>query len=68
LADPQVNQSIRDTLRNQKEQLLRIAYLTTARDEARITNYLAQQVVETSGKLTTSGAPAPAASATPPKQ
>jgi peptidyl-prolyl cis-trans isomerase SurA len=65
LSDPQVQQSIRDTLRNQKEQLLRIAYLTTARDEARIINYLAQQVVETAGKLTAGGAPA--ASSTTPK-
>jgi len=66
LSDPQVQQSIRDTLRNQKEQLLRIAYLTTARDEARITNYLAQQVVETSGKLSTTGAPAAAPAAAKP--
>ena len=59
LSDPQVQQSIRDTLRNQKEQLLRVAYLTIARDEARIANYLAQQVIETSGKLSTVGKPAP---------
>ena len=63
LSDPQVQQSIRDTLRNQKEQLLRVAYLTMARDEARITNYLAAQVIETSGKL--SGASKPAAPAAP---
>jgi hypothetical protein len=49
--DPQVQQTVRDTLRNRKEQLLRSAYLATARDEAKITNYLAQQVVETAGKL-----------------
>jgi len=63
LSDPQVQQSIRDTLRNQKEQLLRVAYLTMARDEARITNYLAAQVIETSGKL--SGASKPAAPTAP---
>ena len=51
VSDPQVQQTIRDTLRNQKEQLLRVAYLTIARDDAHITNYLAQQVVEASGKL-----------------
>ena len=62
LNDAQVQQSIRDTLRNQKEQLLRVAYLTIARDEARITNYLAQQVIETAGKLSVGGKPA----ATPP--
>ena len=51
LSDPQVQQSIRDTLRNRKEQLLRAAYLAVARDEARINNYLAQQVLESNGKL-----------------
>jgi len=49
--DPQVQQTIRDTLRNHKEQLLRAAYLTIARDDARVTNYLAQQVIEAAGKL-----------------
>jgi peptidyl-prolyl cis-trans isomerase SurA len=49
--DPQVQQTIRDTLRNRKEQLLRSAYLAIARDEARTSNYLAQQVVEAAGKL-----------------
>jgi peptidyl-prolyl cis-trans isomerase SurA len=49
--DPQVQQTIRDTLRNRKEQLLRNAYLAVARDEAHVTNYLAQQVVESAGKL-----------------
>ncbi len=49
--DPQVQQTIRDTLRNRKEQLLRAAYLAVARDEAHVTNYLAQQVVEAAGKL-----------------
>ena len=51
IADPQVQQSIRDTLRNRKEQLLRVAYLTTARDEAHVVNYLARQVLESAGKL-----------------
>ena len=51
VSDPQVQQMIRDTLRNRKEQLLRNAYLAVARDEARVTNYLALQVIETAGKL-----------------
>ena len=51
LADPQVQQTIRDTLRNRKEQLLRSAYLAIVRDDARVTNYLAEEVMETSGKL-----------------
>jgi parvulin-like peptidyl-prolyl isomerase len=49
--DPQVQQTIRDTLRNRKEQLLKAAYLAIARDEARETNYLAEQVIEAAGKL-----------------
>jgi peptidyl-prolyl cis-trans isomerase SurA len=51
LSDPQVQQSIRDTLRNRKEQLLRAAYMAEARDGAKVTNYLAQQVTESNGKL-----------------
>ncbi len=49
--DPQIRQTIRDTLRNRKEQLLRAAYLSVARDESKVTNYLAQQVMEAAGKL-----------------
>jgi peptidyl-prolyl cis-trans isomerase SurA len=51
LSDPQVQQTIRDTLRSRKEQLLRAAYLAVARDEAHVTNYLARQVLESAGKL-----------------
>jgi peptidyl-prolyl cis-trans isomerase SurA len=69
--DPQVQQTVRDTLRNRKEQLLKSAYLAVARDDAHVTNYLAQQVVESAGKLTdaakTSGATStyPTAPSTP---
>jgi peptidyl-prolyl cis-trans isomerase SurA len=51
LNDPTVQQSIRDNIHNRKEQLLRAAYLAVARNNAKITNYLAQQVVESAGKL-----------------
>ncbi len=62
ITDPQVQQTVRDTLRNRKEQLLRTlrnrkeqllraAYLAIARDEARVSNYLASQVIEAAGKL-----------------
>ena len=51
LSDPQVQQTIRDTLRSRKEQLLRAAYLASVRDQAKVTNYLAQQVMESAGKL-----------------
>ena len=63
LTDPQVQQTIRDTLRNRKEQLLRAAYLAVARDDARVSNYLAEQVLESNGKL-----PAAAKSTLPAKQ
>ncbi len=72
ISDPQVQQSIRDTLRNRKEQLLRAAYMAEARDGAKVTNYLAQQVIESNGKLpeipkfgSASGAPAPATTPAP---
>ncbi len=58
--DPQVQQMVRDTLRNRKEQLLRNAYLAVARDEAHVTNYLAIQVIETAGKLPDASKPSPA--------
>ena len=72
ISDPQVQQSIRDTLRNRKEQLLRAAYMAEARDGAKVTNYLAQQVIESNGKLpeipkfgSASGATAPATAPAP---
>jgi peptidyl-prolyl cis-trans isomerase SurA len=51
LSDPQVQQTIRDTLRGRKEQLMRAAYLVSARDQSRVVNYLARQVLESVGKL-----------------
>jgi peptidyl-prolyl cis-trans isomerase SurA len=51
LSDPQVQQSIRDMLRNRKEQLLRSAYMAEARDEAHVVNYLAREIIESAGKL-----------------
>jgi peptidyl-prolyl cis-trans isomerase SurA len=51
ITEPQVQQNIRDTLRSRKEQLLRSAYLAVARDQAKVTNYLAEQVIEAAGKL-----------------
>jgi len=51
LSDPQVQQGISEMLRNRKEQLVRAAYLTEARDESHVTNYLARMILESSGKL-----------------
>ena len=61
LNEPQVQQTIRDTLRNRKEQLLRAAYLAVVRDEAHSTNYLAKQVIESAGKLPAGASPEPTA-------
>jgi peptidyl-prolyl cis-trans isomerase SurA len=51
LSDPQIQQTIRDTLRSRKEQLMRAAYLEEVRDQSHVVNYLAQQVLESAGKL-----------------
>jgi peptidyl-prolyl cis-trans isomerase SurA len=41
LGDPRVQQTIRDTLLNRKDQLLKAAYYEVARNEAVVVNYLA---------------------------
>jgi peptidyl-prolyl cis-trans isomerase SurA len=46
LSDPKVQSSIRQTLMNEKEQLLKAAYIEYLRDGAKIKNYLATQIVE----------------------
>jgi peptidyl-prolyl cis-trans isomerase SurA len=47
LSDPRVQQSIRETLLNRKDQLLRAAYFEVARDEAKVANYLGQSITKT---------------------
>jgi peptidyl-prolyl cis-trans isomerase SurA len=44
LADPKVQQTIRETLINRKDQLLKAAYYEMARNEARVVNYFAIQI------------------------
>jgi peptidyl-prolyl cis-trans isomerase SurA len=51
LSDPQVQETIRNSLKNTQEQLLRAAYLAAARDQAQVTNYLAKEILESAGKL-----------------
>lgn len=51
LSDPQVQETIRDTLLNQREALLRAAYLEDLRNRAKITDELARRTVETAGDL-----------------
>jgi peptidyl-prolyl cis-trans isomerase SurA len=50
LNDPRVQQSIRETLLNRKDQLLKNAYYEVARNEAKVVNYLARSVAESAGK------------------
>ncbi len=50
LNDPRVQQNIRETLVNRKDQLLRAAYYEVARDEAKVINYLADSIAQATGK------------------
>ena len=58
LSTPNVKERITATLKGRREQLLRTAFLTTARTDADVVNYLARRVVEEQGKAA-SPAPAP---------
>lgn len=44
LTNPVVQQSIRDQLRNTRSQLLKSAYLEMVRDQAKVENYLAEEI------------------------
>ena len=46
LNDPRVQQNIRETLLNRKDQLLKSAYYEVARNNAKISNYMAQAIVD----------------------
>jgi peptidyl-prolyl cis-trans isomerase SurA len=46
LNDPRVQQNIRETLLNRKDQLLKSAYYEVARNNAKIQNYMAQSIVD----------------------
>jgi peptidyl-prolyl cis-trans isomerase SurA len=50
LNDPRVQQTIREGLLGRKDQLLRNAYYEVARNEAKIVNYYAAKILETTGK------------------
>ncbi len=49
LNDPRVQQAIRQQLRDRREQLLKAAYYETLRDDAKITNYYADEVLKNLG-------------------
>jgi peptidyl-prolyl cis-trans isomerase SurA len=46
VTDPKVQSQIRKTLQNEKEQLLKAAYIENLRDTARVKNLLAEQIVK----------------------
>ena len=50
LNDPKVQQRIRETLLNRKDQLLRPAYYEVARNEAKVVNQLALKVISSNKK------------------
>jgi peptidyl-prolyl cis-trans isomerase SurA len=47
--DPRVQQVIRTSLRERREQLLRTAYYESMRNEAKVENYLADSILKSSG-------------------
>ena len=51
LSMPAVRESITETLRTRREQLLRTAYLTAVRGDAQVVNHLARRLVESQGKM-----------------
>jgi len=63
LSMPAVKDGITNTLKGRKEQLLRTAYLTSVRSDAKVVNYLARRLVEAQGKMPSLAPIAPAAGA-----
>ena len=49
LADPRVQAAIRQQLRERREQLLKAAYFEVVRNEAKVENYLADELLKNSG-------------------
>jgi peptidyl-prolyl cis-trans isomerase SurA len=49
ISDVQVQNAIRQTLRNEKEQLLKAAYIEDLRNRVKVTNHLAAQIVKDGG-------------------
>ncbi len=50
LNDPRVQQAIRDQLRDRREQLLKAAYYDVVRDQAKVENYFAEQILKNTGQ------------------
>jgi peptidyl-prolyl cis-trans isomerase SurA len=49
LKDPRVQQAIREQLRDRREQLLKAAYYETIRDQAKVQNYFAEDILKQAG-------------------
>jgi peptidyl-prolyl cis-trans isomerase SurA len=49
VADPRVKQAIRAQMQDRREQLLKAAYYEVLRNEAKVNNYFAQRILETTG-------------------
>jgi peptidyl-prolyl cis-trans isomerase SurA len=49
LSDPRVQQAIRDQLRDRREQLLKAAYYDVLRDQAKVENYYAEEILKNGG-------------------
>ena len=49
LNDPRVQQAIREQLRERREQLLKSAYYEVLRNQAKVENYFAQEVLKDTG-------------------
>jgi peptidyl-prolyl cis-trans isomerase SurA len=49
LADPRVQQAIRSQLRDRREQLLKAAYYEVLRDNAKVNNYFADEILKNTG-------------------
>ena len=50
LNDPRVQQNIRETLLNRKDQLLKAAFYEVERNGAKVENFLARSIIERTGK------------------
>jgi peptidyl-prolyl cis-trans isomerase SurA len=49
LNDPRVQQAIRDQLRDRREQLLKAAYYDVVRDQAKVENFYAEDILKSTG-------------------
>jgi peptidyl-prolyl cis-trans isomerase SurA len=49
LSDPRVQQAIREQIRDRREQLIKAAYYEVLRDQAKVENYFAEEILKNSG-------------------